>query len=304
MSGEIVLTQKAGLAVTKRTLRNLIVLLVLVLVVAGLNALQRTRRAEALAQELAQPDQYQAYKAMKRLAALGPGAMGRVAPLLKSEDAHVRARAAAVIAETATGRYDGSLEALLEDPDPTVRLAAVGALGAVGDQVAEAKLLAMARDEEQPMEVRIAATRSLARLASPRAATVLAGLLELPDEEDNTQLRQSAAVALSGILVEEAITELAKRLDPDTEPNAQVRALAAEGLRPAAQVGPEAVQQAGEALITALEDEASEVRLAAAYSLGQMRFSGPLNERVSEALKEARNDPHYWVRQAVAETAG
>ena len=82
----------------------------------------------------------------------------------------------------------------------------------------------------------------------------------------------------------------------------QVRALAAQSLAFAAKASSEATQQAGEALLAALNDKESDVRIAAVHSLTQMRFSGSLNGQVEEALKTAQNDPHYWVRAAVSDS--
>jgi HEAT repeat protein len=215
----------------------------------------------------------------------------------------VRARAAAVIAETAAPGYGPALVQLLQDTNPDVRLAAAGALGAGGYKVGVAPLTLLLADVKQPVEVRIAATRSLARLAAAEAIDALTAVLEAPPTKDTAQLRQAAAVALGALPEREAFVELTKHLDPAYETDVQVRALAAQSLAGAAKAGTEPTQMAGEALVLAVrEDKESDVRIAAAHSLTQMRFSGPLNGQVEEALKTAQNDPHYWVRQAVSET--
>ena len=283
-------------------LKNIIVVALIVVLVAAVGSVQRSRKAEALAKDLTQADEYQAYKAMKKLAALGPGAMGKVAPLLSSADAPVRARAAAVIAETAAPGYGPALVELLQDADPGVRQAAAGALGAGGYKAGVAPLTVLLADVKEPVEVRMAAARSLARLAAPEALDALTAVLETPETKANAQLRQTVTIALGALAEPPAVTTLTQHVDAAREPDVQVRALAAQSLAFAAKAGPEATQQAGEALLAALNDKESDVRIAAVHSLTQMRFSGSLNGQVEEALKTAQNDPHYWVRAAVSDS--
>ena len=283
--------------------KNLIAVAVIIALVAGVGAVQRARKAESLAKDLAGADEYQAYKALKKLAALGPGAMDKVAPLLDSGEAPVRARAAAVIAETGAPGYGPALVKMLQDSHPGVRVAAAGALGASGYRGGVMPLTTLLSDAHQPMEVRIAAARGLARLAAPEALQALIAVLDLPDKKDSAQLRQTAAVALGSLSEREAFVALTKHLDPSFEKDVQVRALAAQGLAFAAKAGTEPTEMAGEALVlAATKDKASEVRIAAVHSLSGMRFSGSLNAKVAEALQAAQDDPHYWVREAVSET--
>jgi hypothetical protein len=99
---------------------------------------------------------------------------------------------------------------------------------------------------------------------------------------------------------------LIQRLPVSAEKDAQVRALAAQGLAYAAQAGPDATDQAGQALLSGLtgpeQDPDSAVRTACAHSLAGIRFSGALYDQVQAALQTAQNDPHFWVRRAARET--
>jgi HEAT repeat protein len=287
--------------VSKRNLQNLIVVILIVAGVAALNSWQRGRRAESLAGDMTQADDYQAYKSMKKLAALGPGAMSKVVPLLGNENAYVRARAAMLIATTGAQEFALPVQALLSDPDAQPRMAAAVAAGRLGDRSAAERLAQLVATASEPMEVRIAAANSLAELGAPVAAMAgLKGALALPPTPENASLREAAMLALGTVPERDAVTEVAAHLTEAQEPEPGVRLLAARALAQAGLAGPEAMAQAGQALITALGDKDSEVRIAAAHSLTQMHFAGDMNTKVAEALKGAADDPHYWVREAAS----
>ena len=285
---------------SKRNLQNLIVVVLIIAGVASLNSWQRGRRAESLAGDLTQADDYQAYKSMKKLAALGPGAMSKVVPFLTNEKGYVRARAAMLIATTGARRFALPVQTLLSDPDAQPRMAAAVAAGRLGDQAAAERLAQLVGAPAEPMEVRIAAAHSLAELAAPGALPALTAAVALPPTEENAPLRRAAMLALGSLSEAEAVTEGAAHLTESQEPDAGVRLQAARNLAQADLAGPDAIAVAGQALMGALADKDSEVRIAAAHSLTQMRFSGELNTQVAEALKGAEDDPHYWVREAAA----
>lgn len=283
---------------SKRNLQNLIVVVLIIVGVAALNSWQRTRRAESLAGDLTQANDYQAYKSMKKLAALGPGVMGKVVPLLSNQNDYVRARAAMLIAMTGARQFALQTRALLADPQPQPRLAAAVAAGRLGDDSAAEQLTQMMASPKEVMEVRIAAARSLAELGAPGAVAALTGVLALPPTDENASLREAAVLALGASAEPEAVTQVAAHLSAGQEPDPAVRLMAARSLTRAGQAGTDSLRAAGEALLQALTDQDSEVRIAAAHSLSQMRFTGDLNTRVAEALQTAQDDPHYWVRAA------
>jgi len=182
--------------------------------VAGLSSWQRARKAESLAQDLQQQDDYQAYKSMKKLVALGPAGAEKVLPLLRSSDGAVRGRALMVIAETGAEGYTGLAERFLQDPAPEARTAAAVAAGCLDNKGAVGKLITLLDDPRQPVGVRIAATRSLARLGLPEALKSLRAALALPATKDNAPLRQAAMLALGAIATPEAVTQVAASLAP------------------------------------------------------------------------------------------
>jgi HEAT repeat protein len=51
-------------------------------------------------------------------------------------------------------------------------------------------------------------------------------------------------------------------------------------------------------LIDALDDENGNVRIAATHALGLMRIPDSVEDKVARAIEDAKNDEHYWVREA------
>lgn len=286
---------------SRKTLTNLIVIVALAGVVWGISQVQRASRAASLIKDLAQPDDYAAYRSLRKLSGLGPSAAARALRLLADPQPYVRARAAILVGETRNPRHAAQVLPLLQDQAAEVRMAAASALGSLCSPQATTPLLALVEDEKQPLEVRTAATRSLALLAAPEAVPALQKLLQLPPEEQNAPLREAAVIALGACRTPEAIKELRDRLRPDRESSVAVRTLAAEGLARAATPGSAEAGEVGRALVEALRDDASEVRIAAAHSLGQIFLPQDLSPTVNQALQEALGDPHYWVRKAAEE---
>lgn len=191
---------------------------------------------------------------------------------------------------------------LLRDKDAMVRAAAATALGHLGGRDSVAPLAGLAQDAQQPLEVRTAAVRSLALLGAPEAGPTLIAIFQTPAEPEQAALRQAATTALGTVGTEEALQELMRRLQPSQESDVVVRTLAAAALARAESGGPGQREQAVIALIEALRDEASEVRIAAVHSLTMIQPPASVAERARTALQDARSDDQYWVRQA-AESA-
>lgn len=295
---------------SRKTLTNLIIVVALIAVVWGVSTLQRNSRAVSLMKDIQAPDDYQAYKAMRKVSGLGASALARAVPLLGDAQPYVRARAATLVGETGQARYANALQGLLQDKDDSVREATATALGHLGAQAAAPALVTMVQDVKQPLEVRVAAVRSLARLASGEAAPALIALLQAPPDPKEAALRQAATMALGAMRTKEGTNELVSLLQPE-EKDVMVRTLAAEAL---AHAGPEQaeVAVAGEALVYILTDKdplgkpaaPAEVRIAAAHSLGIMALPSEMKVAAEAALEEARNDDQYWVRQAAEGAKG
>ncbi len=292
---------------SKRAITNLFIIAILALAVWGISEWQRASKAGRLVQELMQRDDYEAYRAMRRITGLGHKAIARVVPLLQAEQPYVRARAVMLVGQSGSSKYASAILGLLEDSEAQVRAAAAVALGHLGSPEAVTPLIHLLQDAEQPLEVRTAAAWGLGLLSAPKAVSALAAALDLEATEENAPLRQAAIVALGNIHESEAVTEVVAHLavpdsEAEAEPDPTVRTLAAESLAQAPKAGEEALAAATRALTQALaRDEASEVRIAAAHGLGQMHLPRDLSQQVTSALENAQDDVHYWVRRAAKE---
>jgi HEAT repeat protein len=291
--------------VSKKTLTNLIILALVVAVAWGVSYYQRGVRAAAVMKDLAQADDYQAYKALRKVGGLGPAATAQAVTLLTAPEDYVRARACVLVGESGQPRYAAQVAPLLADKSPEVQMAAATALGHLAAPDTAASLVGVVQDTQRTTEVRTAAARSLALLASPQAVLPLSAVLQSPAEEKNSALRQALVVALGATPTPEAVQIVAAEVSPAVEKDATVRALAAAALgRSATEISDvPAITAAGKALIAAVqgpEEKDAEVRIAAAHSLGQLSLPAELSEKGHAALDQARTDDNYWVRQAAA----
>ena len=292
---------------SKKTLSNLIIVVIVVGLVWGVSAVQRSARATSLLADLQKPDDYEAYKAMRKLDGLGPAALARAVPLLAAQEPYVRARGAILVGETGDPHYTPAVQKLLTDQDDAVREAAVTALGHLGAPEAAPPLVGLLQDEAQPLEVRIAAARSLGLLAPPDAAPNLIAFLQAPPHPAEAALREAATAALGTLQTPAAADELLSLVQP-TEKDVVVRTLAAEALPQATGTAqPEQVQVVDATLVGLVNDlgpdgkklAPPEVRVAAAHALGRMALPTAIADHVRELLRQAAvNDDEYWVRQA------
>jgi HEAT repeat protein len=166
-------------------------------------------------------------------------------------------------------------------PNITVRFAAAGALGQIGDERAVEPLLQLLRDERQ--SVRSAAVSALEKIGDERAVEPLLQLLrdEKPFE------RQRAAEALGEIGDERAVEPLLQLL---RDKDGFVRNATAWALR---RFGD---QRAVEPLLQLLRDENSHIRKTAAGALGRIG-----DERAVEPLFQLLGDNDNLVRLTAAE---
>jgi HEAT repeat protein len=298
--------------VSKKTLTNLIIIVVLVGVVWGVSAVQRSARATSLLADIQKPDDYEAYKAMRKIDGLGPAALERAVPLLSAQQPYVRARAAILVGETANVRYAPAVEALLQDPDDAVREAAVTALGHLRAPEAVPPLTTLLTDAAQPLEVRTAAARSLALLASPDAAPALIKLLTAPPDPKEAALREAATTALGTVPSAPAVSELYALVQP-AEKDLTVRLLATEALAHVADSAPEQLSLITHTLQGILTDQGptgkklapADLRIAAAHALGKMTLPADMADDVHSVLRTAAiNDDEYWVREAAKQALG
>ncbi len=170
----------------------------------------------------------------------------------------------------------------LQDDSEEVRAAAIEALRGMGEPAIDA-LIGALRDKSYV--VRIAAAEALGDMGGTRAVEPLAGVLGDTDQD----VRIAAAAALGRLRDRRAVRPLR---DLCSDPYVGVRHAAADAL---AAIGEEAL----DALLAALADPATIVRVAAARALGIMK-----DPRAVPPLIDCLNDPGQEVRWSAAQALG
>ena len=219
---------------------------------------------------------------------------------LRSESPQERADAASRLGQARAPEAVGSLVAVLDDPDETVRVTAIRALGQIGDRRAVPALVQ--RVEDPLASVRLALCQALGQLRDPAGIPTLTALLHDPDET----IRLGAARALgkieggagSGTLLSAALRDpseavrrharkvLVEHRSPDVlrELTAALGAKEPEVRARAAQVLADLGERAAvPALLPALADPSPEVRAVVAHALGKTAPEAP---EVLEGLKQ------------------
>jgi len=182
---------------------------------------------------------------------------------LKSRDAETRQRAARSLGVRGRTSAVASLQPLLEDPEWTVRQAAVEALGVVADAFAVPSLISAVKaadhiaDPAGAAAVRAAAVESFGRIGPAGLPVLLEAL-----KDRHARLRETAIGALGAIGGPESVSALGAMVDDD---RSSVRQAAASALARAA--GPAAVP----ALRRALGHKDPTTRRSAADALGMVR---------------------------------
>jgi len=207
---------------------------------------------------------------------------------LKSRDADTRRRAALSLGVRGRTSAIAALQPLLDDPEWTVRHAAVEALGLVGDAAA-APLLAIAvrqadgiPDQTGAAMVRAATVEAFGQIGPAGLPTLREAL-----RDRHTKLRETAIAALGALGGPEAVSALGAMLDND---RSTVRQAAAAALARAA--GPAAVP----ALKRALGHKDPATRRCAAEALGTVRDTTAV-----EAVRGALADRDRPVRDAAVQ---
>jgi HEAT repeat protein/beta-lactamase regulating signal transducer with metallopeptidase domain len=174
------------------------------------------------------------------------------------------------------------MEVLRTDESPAVRRAAAWSLGEIGDDLA-IPALADALTKDRDVEVRRNAASALGSIDSPRATSALVQALE---HDTNNSVRQHAAEALANIEDPAAIDALIRVLGRDNDPGVKRSAIEAIDNLDAPRAVP--------AVSGALRDADAAVRRAAADALGSME-----DDEAVPALMAVARDPDAEVRRAV-----
>jgi len=234
--------------------------------------------------------------AIAALGSLGEPALNPLLEARRSAEEAVRTGA-----ESALARLAQKFRADLLSEDVEVRVAAIQALGRIGNPELARSLVPFLMDSEE--RVRLAAVRALERLRNPATRGALRGVLQQPEE--TPAVRLAATMALGKMGDEAALQELVENL-ASTE--GAVRAAAARALREAGLVALPALQ-------TALRSDQAAVRAAAARALGSLGhlqvqpgeaeyLAARIDAVVVPALIQALRDPAAYVRAAAALSLG
>jgi HEAT repeat protein len=270
---------------------------------ARLRAVQASRSPQELTDALDDPSPEVVRAAIGRLAELeGPSAADPLQVRMLDADLSLVADFAKALKRIGAGGVVEAAIAALGDERYSRRLAAVRALGALGDRRAVAHVRTKLNDDvagvraaaldalaqlgdgsvgadcarllTDPMpHVRIAAVRAVARLV-----THPGGLLVAAEDDEDRLVRLEVAKHLAGLPEPSARALLA-------DPNLRVREAAA------ASAG---IRQLGALSVLLIEDPSPDVRRACAHTLGAMR-----DRRVADVLIPAIEDPDALVRAAV-----
>ena len=270
---------------------------------ARLRAVQASRSPQELTDALDDPSPEVVRAAIGRLAELeGPRAADPLQVRMLDADLSLVADFAKALKRIGAGGVVEAAIAALGDERYSRRLAAVRALGALGDRRAVAHVRTKLNDDvagvraaaldalaqlgdgsvgadcarllTDPMpHVRIAAVRAVARLV-----THAGGLLVAAEDDEDRLVRLEVAKHLAGLPEPSARALLA-------DPNLRVREAAA------ASAG---IRQLGALPVLLIEDPSPDVRRACAHTLGAMR-----DRRVADVLIPAIEDPDALVRAAV-----
>lgn len=226
-------------------------------------------------------------------------AAGRIAMMATDPDEELPVRLAAVDALRMLAAADqlDALLRLIEDRPPIPPVGEEAGASTAEDAAADTS------EEEPPPDetglLRVAAVRAVAVVG---AAAILRGTaspsepspVEDAEAEPETEAESPASRVLSVVIAS---------TDPQHEPNPNVRQAACYALGDLLELSADraGVANGVRALVNALKDEVSEVRIAAAHTLNIITVPPEDLQMVQEALAQAANDDHYWVRQAALE---
>jgi hypothetical protein len=211
--------------------------------------------------------------------------------LLDDDDAEVRASATEGLWESDSGRVLRRLLVMLRsDPAPAVRAAVATLLSRFAhraelDEIDQSDaralhegLLSMILDQRQPLDVRRRSLESAGYFAN---ADEVQRQIGLAYESDEQLLRESALVAMGRSMLPRWLPTIAKELENRSP------ALRYEAARAAGELAEEA-QPLLPKLVLLLDDDDSEVALAAIWALGQI--GGAAAKRMLEQIRKSEDD--------------
>lgn len=223
-----------------------------------------------------------------KAAAVGQAAVGPLLALLTDESGAKRRAVTEALSEIADARVIEAMTHMMEDPDPSVRIAALTTLGRTGDPSYATVILQQLDHPDK--NVRACALESLTKIGYADALPLLMNALQ----DSDWSVRAVAAAALGTSGDSRALEPLQKALK---EADGDVRQAVAEA------IGRLGNHTAIEPLILAQLDPESGVRRAAETALSQIDSDWGNSEpaqRTLPVLKRALKHEDYGVRQTAA----
>jgi len=216
-----------------------------------------------------------------------PTTVGPLLDALKDPDAKVRLFALSSLNRLKDASMVDGLIGALEDKNPKVREAAASTLGQLEDKKAVDGLIKALKDKVS--QVRTAAVWALYGLQDPKCVE---GLVQVLLEEDDIEVLRSIGPAIESFKDENVIPKLVEAVSRETGrlSDPYVRLAAAQALRGFRR--PPVVK----ALMTALKDQYTEVRMLAIETLAAMHYVGLAEKDILAALQ----DPNWLVRMRAA----
>ena len=208
----------------------------------------------------------------------------------KARDPELRKRAALKLGAAGGRRAVRPLVGLLDDPEWSVRVAAIEALGATAHPSAVEPLIAAIRDTEKAGSPAAVQVRAAAVAALQRAGPAAGPLLRQSASDGSPRLREAAIEALGGIGDPEAVPTLVAALGDE---RSNVRQAAARALARART--PDAVT----ALIASLHHRDPSTRRSVIDALGEAG-----DPRAAEALSRVLSGHERPVRDAAVKALG
>ncbi len=307
--------------------RTWIVLAVIAVVLIGAWAgtgISRARKTGKYLEDLAGDKPDKVMDAMAELEMRGRAAGPAIAGLLATGDATGKSRAAWLLGTIGYKKAADALIAALQDEAPEVRIAALQSLGRMRIATASSAIQALLADERQDMLVRRAAAYALGEIGGEENVAPLTKVLAdhpapvpepppgvepdpnapKPPPDETVDLRKAAARALGRIGEPSSARALTDSLKGAAEPDAEVRVAIAYAL---GDVAAKATEEADattvlDGLLAGLTDKNGDVRIACAYGLRKATVPQSRQTAVADGLRKAKDDNHYWVRQAAEET--
>ncbi|MEP4194335.1 MAG: HEAT repeat domain-containing protein [Aliishimia sp.] len=273
---------------------------IVMIISCATSALALSERAESLIGQFSNEESSERSDAVEELVKLNEeGLEERLLGLLGSQDSKVRAASARALGRLRSENAVQPLMRLLGDSNRRVRSSAIFSLGLIGDSRAFESVATLVEDEND--RIRDAAVTALGWFDDIRAVEIL---LEASFSDSSESVRWQAAESLSELVDDLNWSRSADEIDVDRvlalaitaigDQDEEIRKTAARIMSgfPIAEASTRGIEEAVEALSTAIIDSSTEVRAAAATA---MASTGSIE--VLPFLGQALNDNERWVRE-------